>query len=113
MHELSITQSMFDIVLKQAEQAKAKKVTKINLVIGAMTGVVGDSVQFYMDFMSKNTIAEGAAVLVKEIPAQAKCLDCHKSFELKEYEWTCPHCGGSSLEIIAGKELFLESIEVT
>ena len=53
MHELSITQSMLEIVLKQAEQAHAKKVTKINLVIGEMTGVVSDSVQFYLDFLTK------------------------------------------------------------
>jgi hydrogenase nickel incorporation protein HypA/HybF len=88
-------------------------VTKINLVIGNMTGIVADCVQFYMDFMSKDTIAEGAKVVVTMVPSRAKCRDCHQEFELKEFEWTCPHCGGSSLEIIAGKELFLESIEVT
>jgi len=49
VHELSITQSMLEIVLQQAEKAKAKKVTKINLIIGEMTGVVSDSVQFYLD----------------------------------------------------------------
>ena len=53
MHELSITQSMLEIVLQQAEKAKAKKVTKINLIIGEMTGVVSDSVQFYLDILTK------------------------------------------------------------
>jgi hydrogenase nickel incorporation protein HypA/HybF len=113
MHELAITQSMFEIVLKQAEQAHAKKVTEINLVIGEMTGVVSDCVQFYLDFMSKGTIAEGAKVSVKLVPAQAKCRDCHHIFEVKDMQWVCPDCGGVSLEIVAGKELFVESIEVT
>ncbi len=112
MHELAITQSMFDIVLKQAEQAQAKKVTKINLVIGEMTGVVSDSVQFYLDFMTKDTIAEGAAVYITMVPAKAQCHNCHQIFELKEFDWTCPNCKGSRIEIIAGKELFVESIEV-
>ena len=31
MHELSITQSMLDLVLEQAEKAEAKNVGKINL----------------------------------------------------------------------------------
>ena len=53
MHELAITQSMFELVLEQAEKAKAKKVDKINLVIGEMTGVVGDCVQFYFNFLSQ------------------------------------------------------------
>jgi hydrogenase nickel incorporation protein HypA/HybF len=112
MHELAITQSMFDIVLKQAEQVKAKKVTKINLVIGEMTGVVSDCIQFYMDFLSKGTVAEGVAVSVTSVPPTAKCLTCDKTFMVKELEWTCPRCSGASLEVTGGKELFVESIEV-
>lgn len=112
MHELAITQSMFDIVLKQAKEAKAKKVTKINLVIGEMTGVVSDCVQFYLDFLSKDTIAEGAKVSVIMMPAKGQCRSCKQKFDLKEFDWTCPKCHGSNIDIIAGKELFLESIEV-
>lgn len=55
MHELSITQSMLDIVLDQAKTADAKKVTKINLVIGELSGVVSDCVQFYFDFLKRVT----------------------------------------------------------
>ena len=112
MHELAITQSMFDIVLKQAEQAKAKKVTKINLVIGELTGVVSDCIQFYMDIISKGTVAEGVIVLVKSVPVTAKCLSCGKTITVKEMEWKCPYCGEISLEVTGGKELFVESIEV-
>ena len=53
MHELAITQSMLDIVLEQAEKAEAKKVEQITLVIGEMTGVVKECVQFYMDFLRR------------------------------------------------------------
>ena len=112
MHELVITQSMFDLVLKHAEQAEARKVARINLTIGGMTGVVGDCVQFYLDFLSKGTVAEGAVLSVKMVPPKARCRDCGETFELKEFDWTCTNCQGKSLEIIAGKELFVESIEV-
>jgi len=112
MHELAITQSMFDLVLEQAEKAGAKKVGKINLVIGEMTGVVGDCVQFYFEFISKETLAEGAALSFVMIPPKARCRDCGKTFELREFDWACPYCQGSGMEIIAGKELFVESIEV-
>ena len=112
MHELAITQSMFDLVLEQAKKAGAKKVGKINLVIGEMTGVVGDCVQFYFDFISKETLAEGAVLSFVMVPPQARCQGCDKLFELKEFDWACPYCHGNSMEIIAGKELFVESIEV-
>ena len=112
MHEMAITQSMLNLVLEQAEKAGAGKVGKINLVIGEMTGVVGRSVQFYFDFLSKDTPAEGAALNFTEVPTTAKCHNCHKEFELGEFDWTCPHCQSNNIEITGGKELFVESIEV-
>jgi len=110
MHELAITQSMLNLVLERA--GKAKKVGKINLVIGAMTGVVSECVQFYFDFLSRETIAEGAALAIKTVSTQARCRGCDKLFELTEFDWTCPNCHSNNIEIVAGKELFVESIEV-
>ena len=112
MHELAITRSMLEIVLKQAEQAQAKKVTKINLVIGEMTGVVSDSVQFYLDILTKDTIAEGAQASFKMVTSKGKCHRCRQTFELQEFDWTCPHCQGNIIYVVTGKELFIDSIEV-
>ena len=112
MHELSITQSMLEIVLQQAEKARAKKVTKINLIIGDMTGVVSDSVQFYLDILTKDTIAEGAQVSFTLVSSQGKCRQCGQIFTLPEFDWTCPNCQGKIIDVISGKELFVESIEV-
>ena len=112
MHELTITQNMLDLVLEQAEKAEAKEVGKINLVIGEMTGVVKECVQFYFDFLSQGTLAEGASLSFIMTPTKARCRVCNKLFELKEFDWACPYCGGKEMEIVTGKELFVESIEV-
>jgi len=112
MHELAITQSMLDVVLEQAKKAEAKEVGKITLVIGEMTGVVEECVRFYFDFLSQGTLAEGAALSFQPVATQARCRVCDKLFELKEFDWACPYCGGKEMEIVAGKELFVESIEV-
>ena len=112
MHEFAITQDMLDLVLEQAEKAEARDVGKINLVIGEMTGVVQECVQFYFDFLSQGTLAEGASLSFTMVPMRVRCRACDKPFELKEFDWACPHCGGTELEITAGKELFVESIEV-
>ena len=112
MHELAITKSMLDIVLKEAEKAGAREVGIVNLVIGEMTGFVEDSVQFYFDFLSKGTPAEGANLLFTVVPIKAQCRRCGKNFEPKESAWICPGCGSNGLDIISGKELFVESIEV-
>ncbi len=112
MHELAITQSMLDIVLEQAERAGAKKIGKINLVIGELTGFVEECVKFYFDLLAENTIAEGANLSFTSVSPRGRCRSCDEVFELKEYDWTCPRCGGSDVEITAGKELFVDSIDV-
>jgi hydrogenase nickel incorporation protein HypA/HybF len=103
---------MFKIVLDQAQQAGASKVNSINLCIGSMTGVVGDSVRFYMEIISKGTIAEGAELKINDILARARCRQCLKEFEAGEDHWTCPHCGSINIEITGGRELLVDSIEV-
>ena len=112
MHELAITQSMLDVVLEQAAEAGAKEVRKINVVIGEMTGIVEQCVQFYFKFLGKGTIAEGATLSFTRVPTTARCRGCGKHFEVEEFAWACPHCGGNDIELTAGKELFVESIEV-
>jgi len=112
MHELAITQSMLDIVLEQAEKAGAERVEVIKLTVGELSGFVEESVRFYFDFLVKGTIAEGATLSFTRVPARARCRNCGRGFKLKEFDWSCPDCGQDNIEIIAGKELFVESIEV-
>jgi hydrogenase nickel incorporation protein HypA/HybF len=103
---------MLDLVLEEAEKAGAKEVGRINLVIGKMSGVVEECVKFYFDFLSQGTLAERAALSFTMIPPKARCRGCDRLFELKEFDWTCPYCQANNMEIVAGKELFVESIEV-
>lgn len=112
MHELSITQNILDIALEKAQEAGAKEIKKVNLVIGEMTGVVGDCVRFYLEFLGKGTLAEKASLSISTVPLKVRCRGCGHSFEPGDTEWTCPRCQGTSAEIVAGKELFVESIEV-
>lgn len=113
MHEIGITRNMFDLVLEEAEEAGARTVSKVNLVIGEMTGAVADSVAFYFDLLSKGTIAEGAEVCVRMVPPMVICRNCSRTsrLERKTY-WTCPHCEDDRMQIIAGRELIVKSIEI-
>ena len=112
MHELSITQSIMDIVLNHAKAAQAKKVTRINLMIGELSGVVSDSVQFYFDFLKKGNAAEEAILDFKLVPIELRCRDCQTTFHPDDSAWICPNCQGSSLDVIKGQESYIESIEV-
>jgi len=112
VHELAITQNILDIVLNEAKSAQANKVTKINLVIGELSGIVSDCVQFYFDFLKKGNVAEEATLDFKLVPAELRCRDCSKVFYPKDSAWICPDCRGTSLDVISGRECYVESIEV-
>ncbi|MBG0787421.1 MAG: hydrogenase maturation nickel metallochaperone HypA [Anaerolineaceae bacterium] len=112
MHELSVTESVLEIACKHAEKAQAKKVTDIYLVIGKLSSIVDDSVQFYWDFISKGTLCEEATLHFKRIPAELICLDCDHKYTLNDELTPCPQCGSARIRVISGDEFNLESIEV-
>ena len=112
MHELAITEEILRIAVEHAESAHARRVTDINIVIGGLSSVVDDSVQFYFDFSSPGTIAEGAQLHFRRVPARLRCRQCGQAFEPEGMDWSCPQCQSLGGDVIAGKEFFLDSIEV-
>lgn len=113
MHELGITEQIVDIALKHGEKNQAEKITDLYLVIGELSSIIDDSVQFYWDMIAENTICEGATLHFKRIPAIFKCQECSTEYKLQEGELTlCPTCEGSRMEILQGKEFHLESINI-
>ncbi len=112
MHELPFVESVLKITMEQTEQAKAKRVVGVNLVIGDLASMVDESVQFYWDIVSEGTIAEGAKLHFKRLPAVFQCKDCGTKYQLDGQHLACPKCGSTRVSIVGGDEARLESIEV-
>jgi hydrogenase nickel incorporation protein HypA/HybF len=110
MHEMAVTQSILEIALRHASEAK--QITKLNLVIGELSGIVDDSVQFYWDIITQGTKAQGSLLTFQRIATRFRCNDCKHEFKPNGRTYQCPKCSSQKLVIVAGKELFLESIEV-
>ena len=112
MHELSVTESILEITLRHAAPAKAKRITDLYLVIGQLSTIIDDSVQFYWDILAKDTVAEGARLHFKRIPAELLCQQCNHHYFPHTENLLCPICEGTNVRVLAGQEFFLESIEV-
>lgn len=112
MHELGVTENIVNIALAKAGEARASKVIRINLVVGDLSGFVPDCIQFYFDVISKGTVAQGAVLRFESVPAQLRCRNCASTFQPQDTLWSCPKCSGNSLEIVKGRELYIESMEV-
>ena len=112
MHELAVTESILNIAMKHASQAKAVHVTGLHLVVGQLSSIVDDSVQFYWDIISAGTICAGAQLHFERKPATLKCLDCDWLYALEGELTDCPSCHSAHIKVIAGEEFYVESIEI-
>jgi hydrogenase nickel incorporation protein HypA/HybF len=112
MHELAVTESILEICLRHAEKAEAKRIVSINLVIGQVSSILDDSVQFYWDMISEGTIAKGARLYFERIPAEMKCSDCGEIFSPDDETFLCPRCHSQRVRIIKGDEFRVDSIDV-
>lgn len=112
MHELSVTESILNIALKHAQAAGADRVTDIYVVIGQLSSIVDDSVQFYWDMISEGSICQGAALHFERIPARLSCLECGGEYTIPEEMRPCPNCGSFLIKVISGEEFYLDSIAV-
>jgi len=112
MHELSVTENILNIASKHANQSKAIRVTDIHLVIGTLSSIIDDSVQFYWDILTKETICEGANLHFERVPAELLCLDCNLTYAIQSGLSPCPNCGSVRVNVVAGEEFWLESIEI-
>lgn len=112
MHELAITQSILEIAVRHAEAQKAKRITDLFIVMGQWSSTVDDSVQFYWDMISENSIAQGAKLHFKRIPAEIICLDCANIYQPTSRELLCPKCSSTRIKVKSGEEFYLEAIEV-
>jgi hydrogenase nickel incorporation protein HypA/HybF len=112
MHEQSIVESLLNLALEKARESNARKIISINLVVGDYTGVVDDAVNFYFGFLSKDTIAAGATINFMHVPGQLRCRDCDILFPMQKQTFRCPKCSGNRVEIVGGRELYIEDMVV-
>ena len=111
MHELSLTQSILQIANDEAARSGATQIKAIHLKVGALTGVQTEAIQFYLDTLSKGTVAEGVKLEAEHVPVGATCGECGRFFIVEDYDLTCPDCGAMA-KITQGKELSVVSLEV-
>ncbi|MFO7661978.1 MAG: hydrogenase maturation nickel metallochaperone HypA [Chloroflexota bacterium] len=112
MHELSITENILEIAARHAREAGAKAVTNLYLVIGELSSIIDESVQFYWDIVSEGTIAAGSQLHFRRIPAQLSCRSCGHTYTPQE-GLPCPVCAGIDIAIISGEEFYLEAVDIT
>ena len=112
MHEMSIVAGVLDAVNASASQAGATRVLSISLSIGEMTQVVDEALEFAFEALTEGTMCEGAQLVVNKVHPRSLCLECATEFDHDQFHRACPICGSYETQLIAGRELQIDSIEV-
>ena len=108
MHELGMVTGAVESVRQAAEANHADKVLKVSLSVGEMTEAIEDALTFaYEAITDGDPLFSGSKLDITMVPPKSRCGECaHDRFHVM-----CPECGGFA-DLIEGKELRIDSIEV-
>jgi hydrogenase nickel incorporation protein HypA/HybF len=109
MHELSVSAAVVDTAVRHAA---GRRVTGVHLRVGTLRQVVPDSLAFYFEIVSRDTVCEGAVLEQEIVRARLRCSDCETEWATEIPAFRCPGCAGSAVTVVAGDELEVESIDV-
>ena len=109
MHEFSLTQTLLDLALKNAN---SRQIVRVNLLIGPFSEEREESIEFYWKDLSKGSLGEGAELHFEQLPVEIKCLDCTGVLYLEDETSMCEFCSNERLQLSKGEDVRLESIEV-
>ena len=109
VHELSLSSA---IVNTAAKHADGRRVTLVSLRVGRLRQVIPDTLEFYFEFVARDTVCEGARLEQEVIEARLHCGGCGAEWTIEIPAFRCPTCGGGEVAIAQGDEFEVESIEV-
>ena len=112
MHEMSIAQSLLDIIREEMNKHNASVLKSVRLHIGRLSAIVPESLSFCFEVMTTGTELEGAELIMEIIPLRGSCRDCGRTFEIEDYAFECPFCGGPHIDTVSGQGLSIVEMEV-
>lgn len=112
MHEMSLCESILQILEDNAISQKYQRVKTVWLEIGNLSGVELEAMRFGFVVVTRGSLAEEAKLEIIEIPGQAWCMQCAKTVSVKQRFDACPDCGGYQLQVTGGEEMRIKELEV-
>lgn len=112
MHETSLMVSVMEIIEEQARLEGCRRVTRVTLEIGQLAGVDPAAMRFAFDVGTRDSVAEGAELIIEETGGRARCPACGRSAPVAVFFEACGACGQVPQEITAGRAMRIVSLDV-
>ena len=112
MHEMSLMESVLEIVEEEVRKAGATKVKAVRLDIGELSSVEPDAMRFCFEAVVAGTVAAEAVLEIVRVPGAGWCIDCSQTVALSERFGACPLCGGHRVQMTSGDDMRVAELEV-
>ena len=112
MHEMSLAESVREIVEEGARASGALRVTAVRLEIGKLAQVEIEAMRFAFDVVKRGSLADTARLEIVEIDGIAWCMPCSETVALVQRGDACPHCGSYQLQVSGGDRMRVMDIEI-
>ena len=114
MHELSVAQSLVELVSDELEGQGPVRVTKVHLKLGRLAGVVAPALRSCYAEATAGTMLEGSLLHIEEVVPAVFCARCNAERDLVDIACLrCPACDTPAPEVVRGREMEVVSVEVT
>lgn len=112
MHEFGIAQEMVSMALQHAQENQAHRITHFRIEMSQSADESEDSLRFYLENLTRGTVANDAKFEIQRINPTMHCLKCGKEFEKVETVDKCPRCHSAHVMQDRVEEFKLTSIEI-
>jgi hydrogenase nickel incorporation protein HypA/HybF len=112
VHEMSLCESLLQILEENAQRHGFSRVRTVWLEIGTLSSVEPEAMRFSFDVVTRGTLADRAELEIIEVPGEAWCMQCSKRVVIIKHFDACPDCGGYELQVTAGEEMRVKELEV-
>lgn len=112
MHEMSLAESVREIVDETARANGARRVAAVRLEIGRLALVEIAAMRFAFDVVMRGSLADSARLEIVETDGRAWCMRCSRPVAIQRRGQACPICGSHQLQVDGGERLRVMDIEI-
>ena len=121
MHEVSVVSDIVSAILKELEKYKVVRVEEVTLVVGEMTSLGDEQLEFAYEIVTKDTPLEGSKLVIEHEKIWVRCKECDYMGEVRMLEsdygehtipvLACPECNGR-VTVVKGQTCKVKNLKI-
>jgi hydrogenase nickel incorporation protein HypA/HybF len=112
VHEVALAQAVWRQVAAEMARHEGRTLLSVRLLVGKWSGADPESLEFALQILAGESSWPKAAFQIRTEPLGLACGKCGRKFEPEELNLACPGCRSLDVEVVKGKDVYVESLEI-